>query len=311
MLTAAALALSLAAEPSWTEQEMVVPGRPGMLYGTVTNPAGEPKAAVLIIAGSGPTDRNGDSAIPGIKPATYQWLAHDLADRGIVVARYDKRGIGQSGGGMTGEADLRFTTYSDDVKTWAHSFKLKTDAPCIWLVGHSEGALLAEVAAQDNPDICGVVLVSGAGRKAADVLRAQLATTPEPTKSKMFEALAQLEAGKTVDPTGLPPALFRASVQPYIISWFALDPAELIKTIKGPVMILQGKTDVQTSLVDAERLAKARPDARLVEMDAVNHTLKTAPGADIASQKATYSDPTIPLAPGVADAIAAFVKGPR
>jgi uncharacterized protein len=294
-----------AAEFSETDVSLKTPT--GTLAGTETHLTKGPAAAVaLILAGSGPTDRNGNG--PSINTDTYKLLAAGLAAHGIATLRVDKRGIGASAGAMTSEADLRITTYSDDAKAWAADLKKRTGARCIWLIGHSEGALIAELAAQDNQDICGLVLLAGPGRKAGDVLREQLAAMPDPLKQQAFAAIAELEAGRTV--ASPPPelmALFRPSVQPYLISWLAIDPAARLAKQKTPVLIVQGDTDIQVSVADAKLLAAARPDGKLVILPGVNHILKNAP-VDRAANIATYSDPSLPLAPGVVDAIADFMR---
>jgi pimeloyl-ACP methyl ester carboxylesterase len=279
----------------------------GVLWGTLDRPRqGGP--VVLILPGSGPTDRDGNG--PSLHTDMYKLLAHGLADRGITTLRIDKRGIGESAPAMSAEKDLRITTYADDARAWIADLKAVTGARCVWLAGHSEGALIAELAAQHNSDVCGVVMISGAGRTAADVLREQLATVPEPPKAALFKALAELEAGRTTDcPTGLE-SLCRPSVQPYMISWLPLDPATLLKTVPGRVLILQGTTDLQVKIVDAERLAAARPDAKLIKLEGVNHVLRVAP-LDRAANLATYGDPALPLAPGVVDAIADFMEAKR
>ncbi len=279
----------------------------GALAGTETRLANGPAGTVaLILAGSGPTDRNGNG--PSISTDTYKLLAAGLAAHGIVTLRTDKRGIGASAGAMTSEADLRITTYSDDTKAWAADMKKRTGARCVWLIGHSEGALIAELAAQDNPDICGLVLLAGPGRKAGDVLREQLAAMPDPLKQQAFAAIAELEAGRLV--ASPPPelmALLRPSVQPYLISWLAIDPAAQLAKQKAPILIVQGDTDIQVSVADAKLLAAARPDARLVVLPGVNHILKSAP-SDRAANIATYNDPSLPLAPGVVDTVADFMR---
>ena len=126
-------------------------------------------------------------------------------------------------------------------------------------------------------------------------------------KTEAFHVLSELEAGRTVADT--PPALaalFRPSVQPYLISWLALDPTALIAAWDGPLMIGQGTTDIQVSVVDAEAMAAAQPDARLVLWEGVNHVLKTA-AAERAANVATYMDPDLPLAPGIVDDVTNFI----
>lgn len=303
MLTLAA-ALMLA--PVSTPVES--PSTPAPLHGTLLTPETEARAAAVIIPGSGPTDRDGNSPQFGIQAAPYRLLAEGLAERGVATVRIDKRGIGASTAAGPAEADLRFTAYVDDARAWAAEAAAKTGRPCVWLIGHSEGALVALAAVADGDDkVCGLVLLSGAGRPAGAVLREQLAALPEPLKAEAYAVVDELEAGRTVtEPPASLAALFRPSVQPYLISWLALDPAQLAATYDGPIFIGQGATDIQVTVADAEALKAAQPRAELVIWDGVNHVLKVAP-AERAANVATYMDPALPLAPGVVEAVANFM----
>lgn len=301
-----ALAVALLAEPTATP--VTLPSEPAPLHGTMLRPEGEARAVAVIIAGSGPTDRDGNSPM-GVTASTYRLLAEGLAERGIATVRYDKRGIAQSAAAATAEVDLRFDHMAEDARGWARMATETTGQPCAWLIGHSEGALVAQVAANGTDGICGLVLLSGAGRPAGTVIREQLATVPEPLKTQAFEALDELEAGRTTEGPPALAALFRPSVQPYLISWLPLDPAALLADYDGPVLIGQGATDIQTGTADAQALATTQPNARLVTWEGVNHVLKIAP-VDRAANIATYSDPNLPLAPGVVDSVADFILEP-
>ena len=303
------LAAALMTDPVATAVSL--PSGPAPLQGTLLAPSTQTRAVAVILPGSGPTDRNGDSPA-GIAAGTYRLLAEGLAGHGVATVRIDKRGVARSAPAAGAEADLRFTHYVEDAQAWAAEGARLTGQPCAWLIGHSEGALVALAAAQDGDGICGLVLLSGAGRPARVVLEEQLGPQlPEPLRTQAFSALAELEAGRTV--ADAPPALaalLRPSVQPYLISWLALDPAALIAECDAPVMIGQGSTDLQTTETDARALAAAQPSARLVIWAGVNHLLKTAP-ADRAANLATYSDPSLPLAPGVVEDVAGFILQPR
>lgn len=305
------LSLILAAVlPDPVATPVVLPSEPAPLHGTLLAPS-ETRAAALIIAGSGPTDRDGNSPL-GVSASSYRLLAEGLAAHGVATVRTDKRGVGESAAAGAREEDLRFTDYADDARAWAAETARLTGQPCAWLIGHSEGALVVLTAAsRDDAAICGLVLLSGAGRPIGAVLREQLATAPEPFLSQALATLAELEAGRPV--AEVPPqlaALFRPSVQPYMISWLPLDPAAMVAAYEGPVMIGHGATDIQVSVADAEALAAARPDATLKLWDGVNHLLKIAP-ADRAANAATYSNPDLPLAPGVVEDVAGFILQPR
>lgn len=310
MLNVLLASTALLAEP--TSTAVTVAAEPAAMHGTLLSPDGQIRAAAVIIPGSGPTDRNGDSPL-GVSAASYRLLAEALADQGIATLRYDKRGVGQSAAAIVAEDQLTFDISATDARLWLDEALARTGLSCVWLIGHSEGALVALKAAEDNdPRICGLVLVAGAGRKIGDVLREQLVSVglSEPLRDAAFAALTELEAGRTTEAPAELAALFRPSVQPYLISWLALDPAQLAASFQGPMMIGQGTTDLQTTLTDAQALHAAQPNAQLTIWEGVNHVLKIAP-ADRAANSATYADPTLPLAQGVAEDIAAFILSPR
>ncbi|MEI9989599.1 MAG: alpha/beta fold hydrolase [Rhizomicrobium sp.] len=272
------------------------------LAGTLAYAGAAPSPpAVLMIAGSGPTDRNGNSPTFGYKADTQRLLAYGLALQGIASLRTDKRGVGGSAAAMHGEADMRVGNYVDDAKAWAKDLMARTGAKCVWLAGHSEGALIAELAARDNPDICGLILLAGPGRTMAEVLRAQLAHLPDDQRKSYYDAIDALSAGRTVDR----PAndlLFRPSLQPYVLSEIALDPAALLKRLTVPVLIVQGDADRNILVEDAKALAAARPDATLLVVPGMTHALKLPPPG------VAETDPSLPLAPGLVDTIASFIK---
>jgi len=295
-----------------TATPVVLPSEPAPLHGTLLTPEGPTRAVAVILPGSGPTDRDGNSP-GGLVASAYRLLAEGLAEQGVATVRIDKRGVGGSAPAMIAEQDLTFQTYIDDARAWAAEAARVTGQLCVWLIGHSEGSQIALAAAQDgNPSVCGLVLLAGAGRPAGVILRDQFrAGLPEALLAPAFAALDELEAGRTV--TDAPPelaALFRPSVQPYLISWIGLDPTDLIRVYEGPVMIGQGSTDIQVTTTDSDALSAARPTAHLMVWEGVNHVLKLAP-ADRAANIAVYSDPNLPLAPGVVDDVARFILGPR
>lgn len=305
----AAAAMALTAQDPGTAVTLQTDAGP--LHGTWLAPADAPRAVGVIIAGSGPTDRDGNST-QGIRASTYRLLAEGLAAQGIATVRYDKRGVGESLFTGMSEQDLRFSHLVDDAVGWAAQAAEQAGLPCAWLIGHSEGALVALAATErDTSAICGLVLVAGAGRPARIVLEEQLGPQlPEPMRTQAFTALAELEAGREVESVPGLESLFRPSVQPYLISWLVLDPRALIADYDGPVLIAQGLTDIQTTETDARAMADAQPDATLVVWEGVNHVLKEAP-AERAANLRTYGDPALPLAAPVVPDIAGFILQPR
>jgi pimeloyl-ACP methyl ester carboxylesterase len=315
MTTAALLSRpALAATSAPPVQTFVeAPGPLGPLKGTMLAPAAHGAPMMLIIPGSGPTDRDGDNPL-GVKAATYRLLAESLAARGIGTVRIDKRGMFASGAAVADANAVTLEDYAADVDAWAGVIRKQTGASCVWLLGHSEGGLVALVAAQESLNICGLALVSTPGRPVGEVLREQLRANPAnaPILAQAMAAIDSLEAGKRVDAASINPALaplFRPQVQGFLIDVFARDPAKLVANVAKPVLIMQGRRDMQVSVADAERLKQAAPKAELALLADTNHVLKTVTSDDKRANGATYADPSLPLAPGVADAIADFVNG--
>ena len=317
-IAVAIAAATLAAQPPMTERTVSLDLPPnGRIFGSLAAPGGGGRTPlVIIIAGSGPTDRDGNSAaLPG-KNNAYKMLAEALASRGIASLRYDKRGIAASAILGLKESDLRFEDYASDAAGWVTQLKQDTHFTSVTLVGHSEGSLLGMLAAR-KAGADGFVSLEGPAKDAADVLREQLRPQIGSVPA-LWDAnekvLTTLQGGQTVDPLPAPlplvsglAALYRASVQPYLISWFKYTPTVEVAKLTMPVLLIQGTTDIQVPPADVDALKAARPQATVTVVQGMNHVLKHVDG-DAATQAPAYSDPTLPIAPEVPDAIATFVR---
>jgi pimeloyl-ACP methyl ester carboxylesterase len=281
----------------------------GTLFGTLTLPSGAPPyPVVLIIAGSGPTDRDGNAGF--VRGDTYKLLASALAREGVASLRYDKRGIAASAAAGSDEEHLRFDTYVDDAVAWVNQLRSDKRFSSLTIAGHSEGALIGTVAAERAP-VHALVLLEGAGRPAAAVLREQLKPKLTPQLyAQADQILTKLQSGQTVaDPPTVLAALFRPSVQPYLISWFKYDPAAELAKVRVPVTIVQGSADIQVTTADADALRKADPNAKVVLVNGMNHILKYYP--DNSSMQAAlkgYEDPTLPVDAHVVQAVEQAAK---
>ena len=308
LIVTAFVAAALAASP--VERQLTAPGPLAPLAGTMLD-AGKRSPVVVIIPGSGPTDGDGNSPL-GITAASYRLLAEGLARRGVTTVRIDKRGMFGSKAAIANGNDVTIAAYAADAHAWAKAARTATGAKCVWLLGHSEGSLVALAAAQDPRDLCGVISVSGAGRKLGTVIREQLTSNPANATilAPALATLDSLEKGQKVDSATLPAPLqplFNNAVQPYLIDLMAQDPARLAATLKLPLLIVQGGRDLQVKVADADVLAAAQPKAKLVILPGVNHVLKIVASDSPAANFATYGDPSLPIAPGVVDVIAGFV----
>jgi uncharacterized protein len=287
----------------------------GVLSGSLLVPqrltSGAP--VVLIVAGSGPTDRDGNSPA-GVQASTYRLIAEGLAAQGIASLRYDKLFSGTSRPKI-GEEDLRFEDYANDAAAWLAYLEKDPRFKRLYLIGHSEGSLVGILAARQKR-VDGLISLSGAGRNIADILLEQLKSKLAPAQwTECQRIIGELRAGRRLAaaqmqlPAEVREALFRDSVQPYLISWMKYDPGEEIRKLTTKVRVVQGDTDLQVSLEDAQRLAAAAGVEPVVLQD-VNHVLKTAP-LEANANLATYGNPDLPLGPGVVEALVTFINASK
>jgi pimeloyl-ACP methyl ester carboxylesterase len=311
-LAVALLSLTATTTARAADQEVQIGQGDQTLHGALLRPQKlQTGVAVLMLPGSGPSDRN-DDELPTIAAHSLKLLAEGLAADGVISLRIDKRGAGASAPASPPEQDLRFQMYVDDVVNWVRFLRTQADVRCVVILGHSEGALVAILAAQ-QVETCGVVSVSGPGRNLGDIVEDQYRDggASAAAIAVIHKIVLSLRSGQAV--ADVPPALmnvFRPSVQPYWMSQLNLDPPAELAKVKAPVLIIQGDNDLQIKVQDARRLAAAQPRAELVILHGMNHMLKLAP-ADLEGNLATYANPDLPLAPGLVPTVAAFAKKAR
>lgn len=292
-------------DTTFTETNVVLHTGSGDIAGTLTIPVnvkGKMPVA-LLIAGSGPIDRNGNN--PMMKNESLQKLAYGLAAKNIATLRFDKRGIGESK--LTGKtvADVRFEDYINDARGWIEWLKKDTRFSKVFVAGHSEGSLIGMIAAHNTAQ--GFISISGAGRSLDKVLKEQLAAQSPVLKDSSFPIIDSLVLGKTV--ANVPKmlfGLFRPSLQPFLISLFHYDPQTEIKKLTIPVLILQGTNDLQITEEDANLLAKSNTKARLTLIKNMNHVFRIVEG-DKKENLATYITPTLPISEELVNNISEFV----
>jgi pimeloyl-ACP methyl ester carboxylesterase len=299
-------AAPVADDASLTETPIVQKIFSGNISGTLTMPknASGKIPVVLIIAGSGPTDRDGNNPL-GVSAYTYKLLSIALGKNGIASVRYDKRMIGKSVS-TTKEKDLRFDDYTDDAVSLIGTLHDDPRFSKIIVLGHSEGSLVGMLASVDQP-VSAFISVAGAADRADKLVTEQLKSKPQFIQDQFKAILDSMRKGKTTDMVD--PALYslaRPSIQKYLMSWFYHEPIRDIKKLKIPILILQGTTDLQITVADAEKLKKAKSDAQLVIIPDMNHVLKEAP-ADKEKNMATYQNASLPLKPELVTSIVGFI----
>lgn len=285
-----------------------------VLPGTLSLPANYSSQipVALIVAGSGPTDRNGNSAGPlraQNNSNLYAILAWQLADAGIASVRYDKRVIGDN----LPKVDIAMTSIDDFVAdAIAGARKLVADRRFskVILIGHSEGAGLVLQAANRGAPVAGIVMLSGAGRPITQVLREQLSRQLPPEEVvKWDSAFARYLRG---EPTGEVNPGLSSLLAPinrrFMQTWVKYDPPAEIARVKVPVLIVQGALDIQVSEADARALKAAQSSAKLVVIPAANHVFRAAASTDRMEQLKLYVDPTIPVVPELTPAISDWIK---
>ena len=304
-----AVPVDTTAPPAVVESPYTIRSGALELGGTLTVPRGVsgPMPVAVIIAGSGPTDRNGNSLM-GIRPNSYAQLAWRLAERGIASLRYDKRGMP----GTKGSFDMTKMTLDDfaaDARAAAESLAHDARFSRVILLGHSEGSSLAFMAARAGPPVTAVISVSGLGRPLGVVIREQLARQFDSATLVRYDtAMAQYLRGE--QPKDVPPqlgALFVPINLSFMKSLSSFDPPAAIRAVRQPVLIVQGGRDLQVTVADAERLHTAKPDAQLVVVPLANHVLKQATDTTLIGQMPAYQNPTLPIMPDVVNAIADWI----
>ncbi len=302
-------AVAHAAAPVVLQRPISVDTGHGELFGSLLLPQSDkPVPVVLIIAGSGPTDRNGNSA-DGARNDSLKRLAWVLARHNIASVRYDKRGVAASLAATPDERNLTLDAYVSDAVAWGKQLKADKRLGPLVVLGHSEGALVAALAAPQL-DPAGVISLSGSARPVDAVIRQQLAAhLPPALLLRSNQILDHLKAGQVdTDVPGPLESIFRPSVQPYLISLFRADPSAAFARLSMPALIIQGTHDIQVGVADAQQLKQAKPDAQLVLVEGMNHVMRIVPN-DVKQQLASYNDPQLPLAAELGSRLVRFIDG--
>jgi pimeloyl-ACP methyl ester carboxylesterase len=276
------------------------------LKGTLETPKSEkPIDVVLLISGSGPTDRDGNSSG---KNNSLKMLSDLFYKNGVASLRYDKRGIGASD--KMNEADLTFDLYINDVVEWVKFLKKDKRFSRIIIAGHSEGSLLGMIAAK-RTDVYKYISLCGAGQPAYSIISEQLKKSglPQDQIDQSDKLLDSLRNGYNIK--NYPPilySLFRPSIQKYLISWIQYDPIDEISKLTIPILIVGGTTDIQVDTLDAVKLNKACKNSELVIIKDMNHILKEVGTKDRSLNIASYGNPALQLSVPLCSALIEFIK---
>jgi uncharacterized protein len=304
------MGLCFSATAQFVTEEKILETITGNLKGTLIIPVkGKKFNLVVIQAGSGGTDRNGNGGA-ALKANSYRLIAEALAQKNIATLLMDKRGVAASMGAIKSEATLRFDDYANDLASWVKLIKTDKRVNKIFIIGHSEGSLIGMIAAQKEK-VDGYVSLAGAGESIDKIIVWQYAQQLPKAAILVDSLFARMRNEQKIDT--VPPylmSIFRPSVQPYIASWVKYNPCEEIKKLAIPVLILQGNTDIQVEVKEAKMLHTCKPDAAYKIIDGMNHILKQAP-IDRQKNIDTYTEILLPLMPGLVDELVSFINKKR
>lgn len=288
------------------ESIVKIPSRFGRLEGSLFLPENKENIPVaLLIAGSGPIDRDGNG--PGMENNSLKMISDGLLKNNIACLRYDKPGSGNSIAKDMDEKELRFRDYIADVENWVDLLKQDKRFSKVIVVGHSEGSLLGMIAAK-NKKADYFISISGPGRTADKVLKEQLSAQPKEITEEGYRIIDKLLQGEIVH--DIKPWLysgFRPSAQPYLMSWFKYNPCEEIAKLDIPVLIIQGTVDLQVTEKEAYFLKEAYPKAELKLIQGMNHLCKESE-KDRMKNLLTYNDPDLEIKKEVVEYISEFIK---
>ncbi|GAA4095989.1 alpha/beta hydrolase [Mucilaginibacter panaciglaebae] len=297
--------------PTLTETPVTLKTLSTTISGTLASPNGVSGKipVVLIIAGTGPIDRNGNSEKLNIKADTYKLLAEALGKAGIASLRYDKRMVGENQTHQK-EDNLRFDDYVDDAIALINMLKNDQRFSNVVVLGHGDGSLAGILAAADTEEATtAFISVEGLGRRADVLLKEQMKSKPGYMSDGFNKILDSLKVGsvqKKVDISLYP--YIRPSIQNYMMSWLRFDPTDEIKKLKIPVLIVQGTTDLEIPVIEGDKLKHVRSSYTYAVMRGMNYVLRDAP-ADKDKNLATYTQPQLPLKPELVSTVVDFIKG--
>jgi len=303
------------------DEHVAIPGTGFNLAGTLTRPSGASGRlpAVVLIGGSGPTDR--DETVAGIP--VFGQLARGLVEAGFVVVRYDKRGVGQSGGRTE---SVTLSDYAEDARSIVRWLQRQdgVDRDRIAVVGHSEGAAVAMILASREKRVKAVVLIAGPGTTGAELVLEQQRHVLDRMKVDASERAAKIALQERIHAAvvddagweGVPDGARRTADTPWFESLLTFDPARVMRDVRQPVLIVQGELDTQVPPHHAERLMalaegrRSKADAQLLEVPGINHLLVPARTGEVSEYGSLSGAEVAPAVPAGIGAWLAKTLGP-
>lgn len=257
----------------------------------------------IIIAGSGPTDRNGNQNF--LKSNNLKKLAERLSNNNIATFRYDKRIVKQIKNGNI-DKNIMFDDFVTDAISVIEYFKETKAYSKIYVIGHSQGSLVGMLAAKDRAD--GFISIAGAGQSIDHVIIDQIQKTAQMYTEDTKRVFDMMRQGKTTPdyPQALS-SIFDIEIQPFMMNWMQYNPQDVIKTLDIPILIINGTKDLQVTVEEATLLKEASHNAELKIVEKMNHVLFIIDGDDLENSK-SYNESARKISEDVVSAILDFIK---
>lgn len=293
--------ISLAQNNSFTTNEISINQ---YVDGTLLTPTNvtQPNLAI-IIGGSGPIDRDGNQNF--LKNNSLKKLAESLSNKSIATFRYDKRVVKQIRLGQI-DKNIRFDDFVEDAISVLDYFIKSNRFNHIYIIGHSQGSLVGMLAAKNGAD--GFISIAGVAQPIDNIVIEQIEKTYPIFSKDAKRVFNTLRKGKKTNnyPAELA-SIFNKDIQGFMINWMQYNPEDEIKKLKIPVLILQGKKDLQVEIKEATQLNKAVPKSKLAIIELMNHVLVSIEGDNVENSK-SYNEPSRKISDVLINEILDFMK---
>ena len=289
---------------NYTEEEIKINTPYQTIHGTLVQPNSKANSLVIIIPGSGPTDRNGNNVMA--KNNSLKYLAEGLVENSIASFRYDKSVLTLNPTDTLVLKALRFEHFIEEAKAVIHHFKKQNKYGKIVVAGHSQGSLVGMLASKNNADA--FISIAGAGRSIDEVIIDQIAANSPMFKGEVERVLNELKKGNLVnDYNPLLASLFNIKTQPFLMSWMAYNPQEEIANLAIPVLLINGTKDIQVAVNEAKLLHNKCENSEIKIIENMNHVLKIIEG-NTSENIASYSNPNLDVSSKLIEIISNFIN---
>jgi hypothetical protein len=288
-----------------SSQELAIKVNDGDIFGTYLEASNNKNLIVIIISGSGPTDRDGNSAMMGGKNNSLKMLTEGLYNNGFSSFRYDKRMIGKSSG-FPSEENTGFNDFIEDAESIINYFK-KSGFDKVVIAGHSEGSLIGTVAARKT-DADGFISICGLAKDMGVTIIEQLEQRAPTLVEDAKAAIDSIKNGRKLNITN--PQLkmiFRESIVKFMSEVMSYYPAIEIKKLDIPILIINGKHDIQVDYIDGKLLDNAAKNSQYYAIDSMNHVLKNTPKTYL-EQISSYGNPNLEINKELINRITSYLK---